>query len=539
MYVWPGNSPPLRKSCDFGLIMASSLLTSSSAQSAECEDAEAPFASALAAVRPPDTTKPPSANLLPIPASAWLYFQGGTLVLDGVGQEHAVHPAFQWIKARWRCEAFHLPTLLPWLRENRIRNSAQRWRRLDLTLHDGRQPHDFQLEALRAWDKMDRLGSIVLPTGSGKTFVAIQAIKRVGASTVVVAPTIDLLHQWYARLVNAFCPPGAAGDDAMTIGVYYGGEKQIEPITVTTYHSAGDLMADYGNRFKLMIYDEVHHLPAPSWGETALMSPAPYRLGLTATYPEAHEQMDGRWRVADLIGPIVYEKRIEELVGTRLAEYRTERVRVELAPTERAQYDADYAVYAHYFRTHQLPRTHGPNWYLELMRLGALDPEARRAVLARQRIQRLLAQATAKLQMLDNLLREHMHEQVLIFTESNDVVYQVAQRHLIPALTHETKAAERKAILDRFQAGAYAALVTSKVLNEGVDVPEAKVAIVLGGSAGAREYIQRLGRVLRKMGNRQAVLYEVIVRDTVDEGRAQRRGRHPQNRQREAQHADR
>ncbi|MEZ4659070.1 MAG: hypothetical protein R2911_16010 [Caldilineaceae bacterium] len=77
------------------------------------------------------------------------------------------------------------------------------------------------------------------------------------------------------------------------------------------------------------------------------------------------------------------------------------------------------------------------------------------------------------------------------------------------------------------------------MLNEGVDVPEAKVAIVLGGSAGAREYVQRLGRVLRKMGNRQAVLYEVIVRDTVDEGRAQRRGRHPQNRPTEAPRADR
>ncbi|MEZ4659072.1 MAG: DEAD/DEAH box helicase family protein [Caldilineaceae bacterium] len=250
--------------------MAASLLTTSSAQSAENEHAEVQFASALASAHPPVPSEPPQLNRLPIPAAASLYFQGGTLVLDGVGQEHAVHPAFQWIKARWRCEAYHLPALLSWLRENRIRNSAQRWRLLNLTLHDGRQPHDFQLEALRAWDKAERLGSIVLPTGSGKTFVAIQAIKRVGASTVVVAPTIDLLHQWYARLVNAFCPAGAVQTgDAMQIGVYYGGEKQVEPITVTTYHSAGDLMAAYGNRFKLIIYDEVHHLPAPSWGDGA------------------------------------------------------------------------------------------------------------------------------------------------------------------------------------------------------------------------------------------------------------------------------
>jgi superfamily II DNA or RNA helicase len=323
-----------------------------------------------------------------------------------------------------------------------------------------------------------------------------------------------LLHQWYARLANAF---------ACEIGVYYGGEKLVKPITVTTYHSAGDLVADAGNLFKFIIYDEVHHLPAPSWGETALMSPALCRLGLTATYPEAQEQENGRWCVADLIGPIVYQKRLDELVGKQLAEYRTERIRVNLNAEERQRYDADYALYAAFWKARQLPRTHGPRWFRELMRLSAIEPDARRALLARQRIQRLLAGAEEKLMMLDKLLREHSHERVLIFTENNAVAYHISRRHLIPAVTHETKAAERKQILEAFQTGAYQALVTSKVLNEGVDVPEAKVAIVLGGTAGAREYIQRLGRVLRKVGNRQAVLFELTVRHTVDEGRARRR----------------
>ena len=92
-------------------------------------------------------------------------------------------------------------------------------------------------------------------------------------------------------------------------------------------------------------------------------------------------------------------------------------------------------------------------------------------------------------------------------------------------ISHETKTAERKHILEAFQARQYRAIVTSRVLNEGIDVPEAKVAIVLGGTAGAREYIQRLGRVLRKVENREAVLYEVIARGTIDEGKAQRRRR--------------
>ena len=444
-----------------------------------------------------------------------VFYQGGTLVLKDADDSLVRPPTpFAWIKGQWRCEGYHYGALLPWFRESEIRDTVPRWEHLDLALHDTRQPHEYQEAALDAWERADCRGSIVLPTGAGKTFVAIHAIHRANRSAVIVAPTIDLLHQWYARLVNAFETP---------VGVYYGGEKTVLPLTVTTYHSAGDLIADQGNAFKLIVFDEVHHLPAPSWGETALMSPAPFRLGLTATYPEEHEQTDGRWRVEDLIGPIVYTQRIDDLVGAQLAEYRTERIRIDLKPDERAQYDADYAIYAGFFRSRQLHRTHGANWLMELMRLSAFDPEARRALLARHRILDLLAGAEEKLHTLDNLLREYAHELALVFTENNAVVYDIARRHLIPAITHETKAAERKHILDAFQAGDYRAIATSRVLNEGVDVPEAKVAIVLGGTASAREYVQRLGRVLRKTGNRQAVLFEIIARDTVDEGKAQRR----------------
>lgn len=445
---------------------------------------------------------------------ASIYYQGGTLVLKAVDASAPPPPPFQLIKEHWRCEGYHYGTLHNWLRQQHIRDTVPRWQPLDLSLHDNRQPHDYQQAALAAWEQAGSRGSIVLPTGAGKTFVAIHAIHRTNRSAVVVAPTIDLLHQWYARLVNAF---------QTAVGVYYGGEKNIQPLTVTTYHSAGDLIAGVGNAFKLIIFDEVHHLPAPSWGETALMSPSPFRLGLTATYPEAHEQTDGRWNLDDLIGPIVYTERIDDLVGEQLAEYRTERIRIDLTPHERELYDKDVGIYTGFMRSRQLQRSHGAGWLMELMRLSAYDREARRALLARQRVIDLLAEAEGKLNLLDNLLREHSHEQVLVFTEHNAAAYRIARQHLIPVITHETKAAERKHILDEFQAGHYRAIVTSRVLNEGVDVPEAKVAIVLGGTSSAREYIQRLGRVLRKVGNRQAVLFEVITRGTIEESKSQRR----------------
>jgi superfamily II DNA or RNA helicase len=446
--------------------------------------------------------------------STSVYYQGGTLVLKDLDSTLAPPEPFQWIKGHWRCEGVQYGALIDWFRQQAIRDTVPRWGPLDLTLYDVRQPHAYQDAALAAWEAAGCRGSIVLPTGAGKTFVALHAIHRTNRSAVVVAPTIDLLHQWYARLVNAF---------ETSVGVYYGGEKTIHPLTVTTYHSAGDLIAERGNAFKLIIFFEVHHLPAPNWGETALMSPSPFRLGLTATYPEAHEQTDGRWNLDDLIGPIVYTERIDDLVGAQLAEYRTERIRIVLTPDERAAYDADFAIYAGFFRSRQLQRTHGPGWLMELMRLSAFDTEARRALLARQRMIDLLAGADGKLKVLDNLLREYFHEQTLVFTETNAAAYAIARRHLIPVITHETKAAERKHILDGFRGGDYRAIVTSRVLNEGVDVPEAKIAVVLGGTASAREYIQRLGRVLRKIGNRQAVLFEVIARHTLEESKAQRR----------------
>ncbi|MCB8966374.1 MAG: hypothetical protein H6660_05710 [Ardenticatenaceae bacterium] len=214
---------------------------------------------------------------------------------------------------------------------------------------------------------------------------------------------------------------------------------------------------------------------------------------------------------------------MDELTGQQLAEYRTERIRVDLTGTERATYDAAYATYTGYVREARLRESHGPNWWQEFTRRSAYEVQARRAKVAELKLREVVHQAQGKLAVLDNLLREHNDRPMLIFTAHNRFAYQIARRHLIPVITHQTKVAERKAILDGFRNGQYRAIATSKVLNEGVDVPEAKVAVVLGGSATAREYVQRLGRVLRKHGNQEAVLYEVIARGTVDEGIVQRR----------------
>ncbi len=461
------------------------------------------------------------------------YFLGGTIVLEHVPQTTTPPAPFEWLNAKWRCPAVYYRLIKGWLKTQGIHNHIPRWQNIKLTLYDDRELHPYQREALQAWQAANRWGSVVLPTGAGKTLLALHTITVCGVSTLVVVPTLDLIHQWYACLENSF---------GLTVGVWYGQEKRQEAITITTYPSAWAHAETLGNHFKLLVFDEIHHLPAPSWHEIALMCTAPYRLGLTATYPDSAVGWErevpntGRKRsfqppgntdpvalLDKLVGPVVYRKKIDDLTGKQLAEYRTERIRVDLTPAERLAYDTAYATYTGYVRESRLRESHGSGWWDEFTRRSAYQVQARRAKVAELKLKEIVHQAQGKLAVLDRLLREHRTRQMLIFTAHNRLAYQIARRHLIPIITHQTKAAERKEILESFQQGLYQAIVTSKVLNEGVDVPEAKIAVVLGGSSNAREYVQRLGRVLRKRGNIQAILYEVIVRKTVDERIARQR----------------
>ncbi len=448
----------------------------------------------------------------------YLRYHGGTLVLEDASDTE-LPPVFDWVKGKPRCPAYHYPQVRGWLQQTNGRNGVPRWQTLDLPLDDARQPYAYQNEALAAWLSADSRGGVVLPTGAGKTLLALHAIARMGCSTLVVVPTIDLLHQWYARLCTAF--------PAQEIGVYYGGEKELREITVTTYHSASIFMGEWGNRFKLLVFDEVHHLPGPAWQEIALMSAAPHRLGLTATYPEAGNTFpgDARYPLDQLIGPLVYVKNIDELSGHELAEYRTLHIRVDLTEAEQRAYDDCYAQYVGYAREANLRERYGGGWWREYTRRSAFNAEARTAKVAERRLRRIVATAHNKLIMLDNLLKEHAGERVLIFTEQNELVYTISRRHLIPAITHQTVARERRAILDGFRAGRHRAIATSRVLNEGIDVPEAKVAVILGGSSSAREYTQRLGRILRQRDNQTALLYEVVTNTTIEVNQSQRRRR--------------
>ena len=420
--------------------------------------------------------------------------------------EHVPAP-FRFVQGRWCCEAHHYHLALPWLQQQDIQDLVPRWQRLALDLHEMRELHGYQREALAAWKQAGGRGRLVLPIRGTKTLLAVYAIHAIGSSTLIVVPTVQMLSQWYYLLANAF---------RTEIGVYFHDEKRVRPLTVAIHDAARDLIADHGATFKMLICDEVQQEPIQTWGEAVGMAPAPLRLGLTGISPEEYEQKGEGWQVDDLIGPIVYALRFETLTGKQRAAYRTQRVLVDLTDEERSSYKAAYEVYIGCVCEQGLQHCHGAERVQELKRRSTFDPGARRAWLARRQVLRLLESCHGKFTALEALLREHDGEWLLVFTESQEVAYAISRQYLVPAITRVTAGTERRYILDAFRTARYRVVVTTELLKERVDVPEAKVAVVLGGGTRTRKYLQHFERSLRKKGLLQAALIEILVRDTLE-----------------------
>ncbi len=375
------------------------------------------------------------------------------------------------------------------------------------------EPRPYQEEALTGWLAEGSKGVVVLPTGAGKTFVAAMAIHETGLWTLVVVPTIDLLQQWRAALASTL---SLSIDD---IGVFGGGEKDLKPITIITYDSAA-LYPRELRHFGLLIFDECHHLPAPTYRLIAESAFTPLRLGLSAT-PErsdmAHADLD------ELIGPEVYRRSPAELTeGRYLAQYQEKRIDVALASEDEARYNEQRRIYRSFLQRRRIVIRSPEDFQQKLIYMSARDPEARSAMLAWREARNISMNAPAKYKEIEQLLRLHADDLVILFSEYNYVVDEISRRFCIPSITYKTPTEERRTILERFRAAHYTKLVTGRVLNEGVDVPDCRVAIIVSGNSTKREYIQRLGRILRPKEG-QAVLYELITSGTTEEEIAKRR----------------
>ncbi|MFG1519665.1 MAG: DEAD/DEAH box helicase family protein [Thermoplasmataceae archaeon] len=366
----------------------------------------------------------------------------------------------------------------------------------------------YQREAIRRWTENQYNGIIVLPTAAGKTHIGIDAISRLSTSTLVIAPTIELIMQWRRILSKAF---------GIEIGQIGGGEKNIQPITVCTYDSAYLMAESLGNRFRFLLVDEVHHLASEQYIQIAKIFASPYRMGLTATLERVDKLHEN---LSEVMGGKVMEMGYEEL-SDYLANYSIVRIPVDLTPEEEVEYDESRSLFLNYLRKHRMAMR-GP-WDFERFILSSWNPEGREALLAWRRSREIAFSARAKIDYVRYVLSRHSGEKTLIFSEDTETAYMISREFLIPAITYLTPARERKRYLDLFRSGEILALAASRVLDEGVDVPDASVAIVLSGSGSARQFRQRLGRILRPASGKKSMLYEILAAGTSEYGTSRRR----------------
>jgi len=482
-----------------------------------------------------------------------LLFRDGYLLLRGLAPPARLPPPFRWDPRLelWTAEAWRYRTLQPLLDRlvadavppvppgrvaedgpvwetgadappaQTVRDRVARWHPLDdlapaepLTLHPA------QRAALRAWwtgktaegTVPDRWGCFELPTGTGKTLLAIALLRQLALPALVCVPTIQLMTQWYWELRRAL-----GGE----IGLLGGGHHlPSDRVTVAVYDSAAIHLERLGDRWAFLVLDEVHHLAG--WhARAALYSCAPYRLGLSATLDASEATLA---TIQELVGPTVYRADLDTFVGTLLSDYTVQELKVRLSAAEQARYDADMAIYRAFLAEHHLQPWRESD-YAAFLRLAATTTEGRAAQLAYRRARTLAQHPEAKFEALGYLLRRHALEPGLVWAGENRVVLEIARRFGIPAIVATTPVRERDWILQEFRAGRLRAIVSNEVLSEGLSIGPLRWAVMLSLRSQRRRSVeQKLGRLLRRdPGKQHAILYQLVAEATLDAGLARRR----------------
>ena len=368
---------------------------------------------------------------------------------------------------------------------------------------------DYQKEALDSWVRNGNKGVIALPTGSGKTIIAIAALSLLRQHTLIIAYTKEQLIQWKNAILKFTNLP------EYMVGMYYSGEKRVSPITLTTYQTAYRHIDKFARNYSLLIVDEVHHLPAEKFKFIAESLPILSRMGLSATpYREDGKHVE----LFPLMGGIVYYKSPQELAKQGyLASYRIVTIKVELKPSERRRlYElrSKYRKLVGYSRFEDI---------LKLARQG--DEKAIEALRLHNEMSKLIHKSLSKIEKVEEIIRKELMNgsKIIVFAHYVDLAEEIARRVNGYLLTGELPADHRKIILERFRNSKSGVLVVTTLGDEGLDIPDANVGILVAGTGSRRQFIQRLGRLLRPANNKVATLYEIITKGTVEELQARRR----------------
>nr|WP_157502421.1 DEAD/DEAH box helicase [Halobacterium sp. CBA1126] len=322
-------------------------------------------------------------------------------------------------------------------------------------------------------------GVLVGPPGSGKTVAAMGVLEAVGGETLILVPSRELAAQWREELLEH------TSLERDQVGEYHGGEKNVRPVTIATYQTAG--MDRHRHVFDdrewgLVVYDEVHHIPAEVARRSADLQ-SKHRLGLTATPVREDDKEED---IYTLVGPPI---------GTDWD----------------ALFEAGYVA--------------EPT--VEIRYVPWRDDDARHeyAAASGHTRRRLAAENPAKDEEVRHLLRQHADKQALVFVDYLEQGERIAEAIDAPFVSGETRHVEREALFDQFRTGALDALVVSRIGDEGIDLPDAELAVVASGLGGSRRQgAQRAGRTMRPGG--QSLLFVLATRGTEEEDDARSRMRH-------------
>ena len=373
--------------------------------------------------------------------------------------------------------------------------------------------YKFQNEAVESWLNNSKKGIILLPTGAGKTIISLEIISILRIKTLIVVPTLVLLEQWKNNLIFHL------GLQASDIGEFGGGKQEVKDITIITYDSAHLYVKRLRCNFGLLILDEAHHLAGTSYEIIADGYIAPYRLALTATIDQ--QELSYENLVTKGFDKVVYTLKPNQLQELEvLTNYSIETIKVKLENQE--EYDRQIGILQNYLKRFSYNPALPP--FKQLIFRINKDKDAQQALSAYQNAKNLSFSADTKLIELERLLRQHRDDKVLIFSDIVSFCEKIAKSFFIPCITHRTIKEERQWILEYYKRSKNAKLVVSKILDEGIDIPDAKIGIIVVGSGKSRQFIQRLGRIVRQYpGKDKAVLYELVSEDTLEERLANKR----------------
>ena len=450
-----------------------------------------------------------------------LRYDNGTILISG-----NIHIPFTSIDPRThllRAEGLDYQNIIEYLKRSEIEYDDNKVLDLiaspNISIEETNSQHlflrDYQKKALDNWAKAAKRGCVVLPTGAGKTVIGVKAIEMVNSASIVIVPTIDLMDQWTSVLSKYF--------PYIKIGNLGGGSDDLQAITVSTYDSAYIRASSLGNKFALIIFDELHHLAAPGYKSIAERFASPFRLGLTATIEREDNLHKDFPRLVG--GGIVFQAHAGDLARDKhLASYEIERRQIEMLPEEIEVYKKNFGLYQISLKKLGL-RMNYTGAFRRLIMMSGRNSIAREAILARNKAMDIALNSKSKIEELRKILSENKGLKTIIFTQHNKLVFEISDRFLIPFITHKSSKAERQDALNGFKEGKYNALVTSKVLDEGIDVPDAELGIIVSGTGSSREFIQRLGRLLRPKSdsNKKAKLIEIISSGTREIGTSTKR----------------